>query len=98
MSQINPVRLGNSLAVAFALIHIGFDFLSLVSPKAVKLIFNSWFHGFNLKILVLEENFAFSLPKVILGLITSVALAWVIGFLIGFFYNYNKNYDKNTGR
>lgn len=88
MKKLNPVKLGNSIALAFALIHISFDILSLLAPNMLKFIFNTWFHGFNLKILVLEETFSISAQNILIGLVTSVVVAWIIGFSVGYFYNY----------
>lgn len=88
MKKLNPVKLGNSAALAFALVHVGFDILSLLSPDVLKFIFNTWFHGFKLKILILEETFSFSPQNILIGLVTSVAVAWIIGFSVGYFYNY----------
>lgn len=88
MKKLNPVKLGNSVALAFGLVHISFDILSLLSPNTLKFIFNTWFHGFKLRILVLEETFSISPQNILIGLVTSVVVAWLIGFSVGYFYNY----------
>ena len=87
MKKVNSVKLANAVALSFAVIHVSFDLLSLVAPNTLKFIFNTWFHGFNLKVLVLEDTFAISLQQITIGLVSSVSTAWVIGYLIGYFYN-----------
>ncbi len=93
MRKLNPVKLGNAAALAFALVHISFDILSLLAPDTLKFIFNTWFHGFKLRILIVEETFSISPENILIGLVTSVIVAWLIGFSVGYFYNY---FSKGT--
>lgn len=87
MKKLNSAKLALALGIAFAVVHTGFDLLSLVAPEYLKFVFNSWFHGFNLRLVVLEETHSYDLPKIIFGWVTSVSVAASIGYLIGFFYN-----------
>ncbi len=88
MKKLNPTKLGFALALSFGLIHFSFDLLSFISPVLVKTIFNTWFHGYSFKLVILQGNYDFPIQKLIVGLGTSVTVVWIIGFLIGFFYNY----------
>lgn len=85
--KLDSLKLASSIALAFALIHTSFDLLSLLAPELLKFTFNSWFHGFNTGLIILQSNHSYDFPKIIFGWLTSVATAWVIGYLIGFFYN-----------
>ena len=85
--KLSPFRMANALAASFAIVHTSFDLLSLVAPNYLKFVFNSWFHGFNLQVLIVQDTYSWSLPNIIFGWFTSVLVAWVIGFMIGFFYN-----------
>lgn len=89
--KLNPVRLGNSVAISFLLVHLSFDVLSFFAPGILNFVFTSWFHGFSVRLNVLDTYQGFSFFKMLFGLLTSVAVAWVLGYLIAFFYNFPKS-------
>ncbi len=89
--KLNPIKLGNSVAFAFLLVHLSFDLLSLIAPGILNFIFTSWFHGFSVRLNILDTYEGFSFAKMVFGLITSVSVAWMIGYGIGFFYNFSQN-------
>ena len=94
--KLNPFKLANSIALAFLVIHLSFDALSFFAPNILEYIFTSWFHGFKVRLNILDTYQGFSLTKMLFGLVTSVAVAWIIGYLIGYFYNKINSHGKTN--
>jgi hypothetical protein len=85
--KLNELKLALALSLAFAVVHTFFDLMSLISPETLKFVFNSWFHGFNVGIVILQDNHSYSFPRIIFGWFTSVGTAFSIGYLLAYFYN-----------
>ena len=95
MAKLNPTKLGSAVALAFGTVHVLFDILSIISPNLLKFIFNSWFHGYNLRLKLLDDARDFSIEKMLIGFVTSVAVAWFMGFMIATIYNFFNHGQDN---
>jgi hypothetical protein len=80
-----PNATANAVAVTIAVIYIVCAAAVVIFPSQAMFIAQSWFHGLDLsKIAVLNVT----LGSFILGLATSTAGGWLIGYIFANTYNY----------
>lgn len=80
-----PNATANATAVTVAVIYVVCAAAVVILPDLAMTVAQSWFHGLDLsKISVLNVT----LGSFILGLITSTAGAWLIGYVFASAYNY----------
>lgn len=79
MSHINVWKFALASAVTFAALSAICALSVAVSMDATIAVFNDWFHGLDLKLLVPPGGRPLTLGQVVSGVIS----AWVVGFVAG---------------
>ncbi|KKR54776.1 MAG: hypothetical protein UT92_C0013G0012 [Candidatus Curtissbacteria bacterium GW2011_GWA1_40_24] len=75
--------LANAAAITIGAIYIVCSILVVLLPGFFKVVSQSWFHGVDLSLIwtgSARGNF-------LLGLITAVVGAWLVGYIFAWFYN-----------
>jgi len=80
-----PNATANALAVTIGIIYVVCAAAVVLFPDLAISVAQSWFHGLDLSKI---SAFNVSLGSFILGLITSVAGSWLIGYVFANAYNY----------
>lgn len=80
----NPVSTAHAAGATTAVIYLACRFLIGIFPDISFQIAQSWFHGIELQKL---GSWNLNTGNFTLGLVSSVAGAWLIGYLFAIFYN-----------
>ena len=85
---MKPIALANSLAVVAFL---GFSICivwAVVDQNTFIAFWNSWFHGFDINILIPEGGLQINVGQVIFGIVSFTLSAWLGGYLVAWLYNH----------
>lgn len=82
--KLNVMALANASAGVTAVIYVVCALAFIVLPDLSMQIASSWFHGFSLSGLG-QANL--TLESLVLGLVTSVAGTWAVGYVFALVYN-----------
>lgn len=80
-----PTVTANAIAVTTAIVFVLCRVLVGLFPEASFTVAQSWFHGIELSRL---DVWSLSFSSFVLGLISSLITAWVIGYIFASVYNY----------
>lgn len=80
-----PIVTANATAVTVAIVYIVCRIAVALFPDLVMTVAQSWFHGLEISKV---SGWNLSLGSFILGLITSTAGAWLLGYIFAATYNY----------
>lgn len=80
-----PNATANAVAVTVALIYVVCAVVVVLLPDLAMSVAQSWFHGLDLSKI---SAFNVTPGSFVLGLITSTAGAWLIGYVFANVYNY----------
>lgn len=80
-----PNATANATAVTVGAIYVVCALAVVLLPDLAMTVAQSWFHGLDLSKI---SAFNVSLGSFILGLVTSVAGSWLIGYIFANAYNY----------
>ena len=87
MNRLNPLALGISAAITFAILYVACALTFALAPDAALEFFNAWVHGIDLPVLKPAAGKALTLGVFLYGLVGIAVTSFVAGFLLAFFYN-----------
>lgn len=82
-----PMATANAAAVTVAILYVACRVLVLLVPDLFLEITRTWFHGIDISKIAATTS-AGDLGSFVLGLVTSVAASWVVGYIFAKTYNY----------
>ena len=82
-----PNATANAAAVTVGVLYVACRVLVLVVPDLFLAVTRTWFHGIDIS-QIAATSAAADLGSFALGLVTSVAGAWAVGYLFAWSYNY----------
>lgn len=74
----NPIATANATAITTGVVYLACRFLVIGAPDFMFSIAQSWFHGIALTKM---DTWSVSTETLLLGFVSSVAFAWIIGYL-----------------
>lgn len=80
-----PNATANALAITVAILYVVCRIAVALFPDLAMSVAQSWFHGLELSKV---SGWNLSMGSFILGLITSTAGAWLVGYIFASAYNY----------
>jgi hypothetical protein len=88
MNSLNVWKFALASAVAFAVLSGLCAVAVLISRDATIAVFNSWFHGLDLRLLVPPGGRAVTVGQVISGVVSAALVAFVAGAMVAASYNF----------
>jgi hypothetical protein len=87
MNRLNVWRFALAAAVAFAVLDAVCALAVIVSPDGTVAVFNTWFHGLDLKLLVPPGGKPVTAGQFISGVISAAVVSFVGGAVLAGTYN-----------
>lgn len=87
MNQLNVWKFALAAAVTFAALSAICAIAVSVSPDGTIAVFNSWFHGLDLKLLVPPGGRPVTAGQVISGVISAAIVGFIAGAILASCYN-----------
>ena len=87
MNRLNVWTFALATAVTFAALSTFCALAFVVAPDGTIAVFNNWFHGVDLKLLVPPGGKAITATQVILGAISAAAVSFLCGAVLAGCYN-----------
>ncbi len=84
---MKPIALANSLSVVSFLGFIICIVWATVDQSTFVAFWNSWFHGFNIELLVPDEGLQIMTGQTLFGIVSFTVNGWLAGYLIAWLYN-----------
>ena len=83
----DPIVIANAAAATVAVVFVVCRLAFLLAPELSLAISKTWFHGIDIS-KIAATSAAADPGSFILGLVTSIAAAWAVGYLFANLYNY----------
>ena len=87
MDRLNVWKFALAAAVTFAVLSAACAVAVIVSPDATIAVFNNWFHGLDLKLLVPPGGKPVTAGGVISGVISAAGVSFIAGAILAGCYN-----------
>lgn len=87
MNRLNVWKLALAAAVTFAALSAICALAVIIAPDATIAVFNNWFHGLDLKLLVPPGGRPVTAGQVISGVISAAVVSYVGGAILAGCYN-----------
>lgn len=87
MNRLNVWKFALAAAVTFAVLSAVCAVAVIISPDATIAVFNTWFHGLDLKLLVPPGGRPVTAGQLISGVISAAVLSFVGGAILAGCYN-----------
>jgi hypothetical protein len=87
MSRLNVWKFALAVAVAFAALDAVCALAVIASPDGTIAVFNTWFHGFDLKLLVPPGGKPVTGGQFIVGVISAAVVSFLGGAILAGTYN-----------
>ena len=87
MDRLNVWKFGLAAAVTFAALSAACAVAVIVSPDATIAVFNNWFHGLDLKLLVPPGGKPVTAGGIISGVISAAVVSFIAGAILAGCYN-----------
>lgn len=84
---MKPIALANSLAIFSFLGFIICIVWATIDQNTFVAFWNSWFHGFNIELLVPDEGLQIMTGQTLFGVVSFTISGWFAGYLIAWLYN-----------
>lgn len=84
---MKPIALANSLAIFSFLGFIICIVWATIDQNTFVAFWNSWFHGFNIELLVPDEGLQIMTGQTLFGVVSFTISGWLAGYLIAWLYN-----------
>jgi len=87
MDRLNVWKFALAAAVTFAALSAACAVAVIISPDATIAVFNNWFHGLDLKLLVPPGGKPVTAGQVVSGVISAAVVSFVGGAILAGCYN-----------
>jgi 2TM family of unknown function (DUF5676) len=87
MSRLNVWKFALAASVTFAALSAACAFAVMLWPDATVAVFNNWFHGLDLKLLIPTSGKPVTAGQFIAGLVSAAAVSFVGGAILAGCYN-----------
>lgn len=84
---MKPIALANSLAIVSFLGFLICVVWAAIDPNTFVAFWNSWFHGFNIELLVPSEGLQIMTGQTLFGIVSFTVNGWLAGYLIAWLHN-----------
>ena len=84
---MKPIALANSLAIVSFIGFIICIVWATIDQNTFISFWNSWFHGFNVELLVPDEGLQIMMGQTLFGIVSITINGWLAGYLIAWLYN-----------
>ena len=94
MSQLHVWKFALAAAAAFAVLDVVCALAFILSPDNTIAVFNTWFHGMDLKLLVPPGGKAITATQVVFGVVSAAVVSFAGGAVLASCYNWLGRADR----
>ena len=87
MNRLNVWKFALATAVTFVALDVACALAVIVAPDATVTVFNTWFHGLDLRLLMPAGGKAITMTQVVAGAISAAVVSFFAGALLAGCYN-----------